>query len=214
MPNDGWNADYFDDEFDEPDPWDFDSSTYEQRKYRRQNRVVESHVGSPDSILEIGCAEGVHSELLLERFPDADLHGIDISEAAVERARERTDTDRATFFAGEASAYLDSLDEEFDVVVWSETIYYMGDTMSVPEFHRFLDVVAGLLAPDGVLCMANIVDQDEGPEAPLTEAPILDAYKTLLAARLDRVHEARYTESKPEDDAEHTYEVLGYVPSA
>ncbi|WP_241768005.1 hypothetical protein [Haloferax sp. ATB1] len=75
-------------------------------------------------------------------------------------------------------------------------------------------MAAGLPAPDGVLCMANIVDQDEGPEAPLTEAPILDAYKTLLAARLDRVHEARYTESKPEDDAEHTYEVLGYVPSA
>ncbi len=68
-------------------------------------------------------------------------------------------------------------------------------------------MVTGLIALDGVPYMANIVDQDEGLEASLTETLILDAYRTFLAADWTGSMGAR-TGSKPEDDAEHTYEVL------
>lgn len=209
MPSNKWDTEYFENEFDEADPWDFESSDYEQKKYTRQIRVLDEHVGGVDSILELGCAEGVHSELLLEAFPDAKLTGIDISSKAIGRARDRLATNRASFVAGNIAEEVAELDQSFDAIVWSETIYYIGDSISTTEMYSLISTVADLLDTGGVLCLANIIEQEDTPETALTREPVLESYRQMIAAELHRVHHAEYTETKAGD--KHTYQIWVYT---
>ena len=97
---------------------------------------------------------------------------------------------------------------EFDAVVWSETIYYLGDTTSVPEMYDLITTVADQLADGGVLCLANIVGQEDVPEAPLTRAPVIKAYQGMLESVLDQVHDVEYTGMK--EGSEFTYRIWGF----
>lgn len=210
MTDDRWTGEFFDEKYAEADPWDFETSRYEQTKYRRQLRTIHDHVPEPDSILEIGCAEGVFTEMLLSRFETATVTGVDISEQAVERARDRVDDHRATFVAGDAIEYLGRVGDTYDVIVWSETIYYMGDRMSVRAVYEYVEAVAERLDPGGVLCMANIVDQPEGEEAPLTRRPVQECYHKMLAHVLNPVHRSNHIERKTGVDEPLEYEIWGF----
>lgn len=206
---DHWES-YFDERFEEPDPWDYEGSTYEQRKYRQQISVLDDHLESPSRILEIGCSEGVHSALLLEAFSEAELLGISLSEQEVKRARERIDDERATFVAANAVDYLPDLDGTFDAVVWSETIYYIGDTVSVPEMCELIGTVFDRLKPGGVLVSANIVGQEDTEESRLTRPAILNAYREFMAGFSSSVHYSSHIERKASSGNEHKYEIWGY----
>ncbi|HUV02366.1 MAG TPA: class I SAM-dependent methyltransferase [Desulfobacteria bacterium] len=75
-----WGKEYFDEKFEREDPWEFFTSDYEQRKYRRQIDVIKDHIsGSLNAILEVGCAEGVHTRMLAKVFPYVEITGLDIS---------------------------------------------------------------------------------------------------------------------------------------
>lgn len=199
---------YFNEEFTEPDPWNYETATYEQEKYERQIRTIRDYRPSPRSILELGCAEGIHSSMLLEAFPEATLTGVDISERAVERARDRVVTDRASFTVANIAEHVPTIDRRFDVVVWSETMYYLGYTLGTADMYDLVIDVANLLNPNGVLCSANIIDHDTGLESALTRRPIIRAYQEMFDAELRRVHDAEYTEYK--SDRKHTYWIWGY----
>lgn len=206
---DHWES-YFDERFEDPDPWDYEGSAYEQRKYRQQVSVLDDHLESPSRILEIGCSEGVHSALLLEAFPEAELLGISLSEREVERARERVNDERATFVAANAADYLLDLDDTFDAVVWSETIYYIGDTASVPDMYDLVGTVFDRLEPGGVLVSANIVGQEDTEESRLTRPAILNAYRNFMAASGSSVHYSSHIERKASSGNTHEYEIWGY----
>lgn len=51
------------------------------------------HVGSPERILQIECGEGEGALFLAREFPSARVRGVDRSEDAVRRARERVGLD-------------------------------------------------------------------------------------------------------------------------
>lgn len=67
----------------------------EQDRLVRQARFVEQHVheGLPlrraRRLVEIGCGVGAQTEILLRRWPDLHVTGVDASAANLERARER-----------------------------------------------------------------------------------------------------------------------------
>lgn len=205
-------TEYLEAKYERPDPWDFESSAYERRKYRRQLQLIADRVSDPARILELGCAEGVHTEMLAERFPDAAVTGVDIVEQAIDRARERLSDERVTFRVGDARSVVSELDPGFDVIVCSETIYYLGADATVPELFQFCKRLAELLTPDGLVCMANIRSQTDSRESPLNRAPVLEAYHRLLTGPLQEVHRARYREAKREGDSPYTYEVWGFEP--
>jgi len=84
--NKDWSKEYFEKEFEKPDPWKFFSSDYEQTKYRRQINFIKDRKSNPERILEIGCAEGAHTKMMVQEFPNTEIIGIDISETAIRRA--------------------------------------------------------------------------------------------------------------------------------
>lgn len=69
----------------------------EQERLRKQSRFTEHTVykdinlSSVKNLLEVGCGVGAQSEILLRRFPDLKLTGIDRSEKQLMAARESLD---------------------------------------------------------------------------------------------------------------------------
>ena len=69
-------------------------SSIEQDRLRRQARFAEHTIyqnvnfSSTKRVLEVGCGVGAQSEILLRRFPDIHLTGIDLSDQQLNAAKE------------------------------------------------------------------------------------------------------------------------------
>lgn len=105
------------------DPWHMNSDT-ERVRFVETARIVRETFGEVGSLLEIGCGEGHQSEHFAGVCKD--LHGLDVSKLAVERARKRLP--RATFYVGDLheQPWAGETDK-FDLVVACEVLYYMSD---------------------------------------------------------------------------------------
>jgi SAM-dependent methyltransferase len=101
------------------DPYGIETSGWEMLQYRRTLQALgERHFCSA---LEVGCGEGVLSEMLAPRC--GQLLALDISEVAVDRARRRT--------SGQAGVSVEqrTLPEEmprgrFDLILCRDVLYY------------------------------------------------------------------------------------------
>ncbi|WP_062016662.1 trans-aconitate 2-methyltransferase [Aureimonas sp. AU4] len=103
-------------------------------------------------ILDLGCGPGNSTELLAERFPDADITGIDTSEAMLRAARERLP--RCRFERGDIA----SVDGEglFDLVYANASLQWvLGHETLIPRLLR-------LVAPGGLFA-AQIPDNLADP---------------------------------------------------
>lgn len=112
--------DYFEQMFaGNPDPWDFETSTYESAKF--DTSVAALAQRRYRRALEVGCANGVLTQRLAPQC--AALVAIDVSETALVRARNRN---RAfTQIAFSAMTFpRDTPDGHFDLIVLSEVVYY------------------------------------------------------------------------------------------
>lgn len=134
------------------DPWNY-ASDYEQTKYTHTLSLIP--VGPIKRGLEIGCAEG-HFTLQLAPFV-SELVACDVSTTALDRAAKRCEA-----FPDIDFRYLDIVEDPiegpFDLIVCSETLYY------IPQ-DRLRDVAAKIvdaLAPGGHLLTAhpNVVYDD------------------------------------------------------
>jgi len=73
-------------------------SKKEQDRLRQQARFSEYSVykdinySSTQNLLEVGCGVGAQSEILLRRFPDLHLQGIDLNEKQLEAAKSHLST--------------------------------------------------------------------------------------------------------------------------
>ena len=99
------------------DPWDY-GSDYEQRKYDDTLALIPENV---DSAIEIGCAEGRFTVRLAHRA--GRLAAIDISQVALDRARERCALLQDVEFL-RLDVFSEPVPGEADLVVCSEMLYY------------------------------------------------------------------------------------------
>lgn len=120
-PND--NFDRLDLAYTIEDPWNMDSPT-EIARFEGTNRIIEREFGTLGSLLEIGCGEG-HQTRHLAKLA-GQVHGIDVSAKAIERASERLPDVR---FAEADLAHQPWGNEKhrFDLVTACEVLYYMSD---------------------------------------------------------------------------------------
>jgi len=121
---------YWEAVFAREDPWDYESA-YEQRKYRH---TLEMIPGDPfPEVLELGCAEGVFTQMLAEKAEN--VLAVDISERALERAKKRCASAANVRFQQHDIA--NGLpDGAFDLIVCSEVLYYLRDAAAVAAIAR------------------------------------------------------------------------------
>jgi ubiquinone/menaquinone biosynthesis C-methylase UbiE len=89
----------------------------------REAAYIKQHVTPDDRILDVGCGIGS----LEERFTDYDIVGIDISEAMVRTARQRTST---PFLVGDART-LPVRTDAVDAVVFVATLEFISEIDAV-----------------------------------------------------------------------------------
>jgi SAM-dependent methyltransferase len=87
----------------------------------------------PARVLDLGTGTGSAATLVAQRFPEADVVGVDLAEAMVEEARRKLPAElegRVRFEQGDASA-LDFRDGAFDLVTLANAIPFFDELARV-----------------------------------------------------------------------------------
>ncbi len=145
----------------DPDPWKFETSAYEAGKYAATIAALPRE--RYRQALEVGCSIGVLTESLAARCDR--LMGIDIAEAAVERARTRLRhlanvrlACRA--FPGEVQQHAPP--DGYDLIVLSEVLYYLD----APALMRAVRVTRSVASPGADILLVHWLGPT--PDYPLT----------------------------------------------
>ena len=134
-------------EFAAPDPWDYATSAREQAGFRHQTAVLDRvrRDRALGDVLEVGCAEGFFTEVLATRCER--LLAVDLSPAALERARRRRDWSGAVEFA-QWDLRGDPLPGTFDMIVVAGVLEYFYRPSLL---NRARDKLVGGLREGGLL---------------------------------------------------------------
>lgn len=125
-----------------------------------------ANVPAPPRVLDLGTGTGVVAMALAERYPEAEVVGVDLSRGMIDEARRKLTPElagRVRFEVGDASA-LAFPDGAFELVVLSNMI-------------PFFDELARVVAPGGTL----VLSFSRGAETPIYVAP--DRLQRELGAR-------------------------------
>lgn len=93
-----------------------------------------------EHVLEIGCGQGVGTQIILEQFGAAHVTAIDLDPAMIDRARERLRDhgDKVSLRTGDAE-HIDAPDDSFDAVFDFGIIHHIPNwRASIEEVHRVL----------------------------------------------------------------------------
>jgi ubiquinone/menaquinone biosynthesis C-methylase UbiE len=154
--------------------------TWETRIGPHHLRALElalEDVPPPRRILDLGTGTGVVAIALAERYPEAQVTGIDLSRGMIEEAGRKLQPElaaRVAFEVGDAAA-LDCPDGGFDLVVLSNMI-------------PFFDELARIVASGGIL----VLSFSRGAETPIYVPP------ERLREELDRRGFAEFAEFSAE----------------
>jgi SAM-dependent methyltransferase len=165
---------FFEDLWKRCDTWELESSEFEQTKYERQIAILQGRRYA--RVLEIGCGAGSFTRRL---SPIADrVVALDISATAIAKAHDANmEGDNVDFRVANIMDYNLHTAEPWELVVMSETIYYLG------WLYPFFDI--GWLAAElfratregGRLLMANTC---AGVEDHLLSPWIIRTYRDLF----------------------------------
>jgi ubiquinone/menaquinone biosynthesis C-methylase UbiE len=140
--------------------FDWIAAGWEEGRSPEHGAVVEAALARLDSeprrILDLGTGTGIAARLLADRYPAAEVVGVDLSREMVEEARKRVPDslrDRVRFEVADASA-LPFGDGEFDLVVLLNMI-------------PFFDELARVTASGGAIVFAS----SYGAETPIYVPP-------------------------------------------
>ena len=101
------------------DPWNFSSSKYEKKRF---NIILEFvNMVKPQSILELGCAEGHLTRPLFSIC--SDLTAVEISETAIQRAGQMVCGPK--FISGDLTKI--KFTKFFSIILATEVLYYLKE---------------------------------------------------------------------------------------
>ena len=143
-----FNQAYFESKFRNLDPWRIAEREYERQKYRETLDLLKGI--SPNTVLEVGCAEGLFSEMLARHV--GALISIDISERALQRARLRCAMQPNVSFL-KLDILRDPLPKRFDLVVCSEVLCYVETQQALVGVCR---KIADAVEPAGRVVLVNM----------------------------------------------------------
>lgn len=130
----------------DPDPWKFASSDYERDKYA----ATVAALPQPRfrRCFEVGCSIGVLTRQLAARCDE--VVGTDVAENALAQARERC-ADLPGVRIARMVAPGEWPDGRFDLVLFSEVLYYLG----IPGIHEAARKTLDSLEAAGTVVLVN-----------------------------------------------------------
>ncbi|NLJ31277.1 MAG: methyltransferase domain-containing protein [Clostridiales bacterium] len=108
---------------------------------------------NPKKILDIGCGPGNSSKVLAQRYPDADILGIDNSPAMIEAAKIQHPDIR--FMQCDANRDLRTMDRDFDIIFSNACIQW------IPDHDTLLKNMMCLLKPGGIIAIQTPMNYQE-----------------------------------------------------
>jgi trans-aconitate 2-methyltransferase len=134
---------------------------------------------SPRHVVDLGCGPGNSTELLIKRFPGAEIAGVDSSQDMLQQARVRLP--HCTFVEGDLSTWMPEPDTD---LLFGNAVFHW-----VPDHPKVLARLLGSLPPGGVLAV-QMPDNTSEPALLLMER---------VAKSLAQPCPARAELPKPED---------------
>lgn len=114
-----------------------------QRMLAARDLLARVPLSSAGIVYDLGCGPGTTTELLARRFPGARLTGLDMSEAMLDCARERTA--HARFLRQDIAGF--TPDATPDLIFANSALHF------VPDHDELFPRLAAMLAPGGTLAV-------------------------------------------------------------
>ncbi|MCB0346030.1 MAG: methyltransferase domain-containing protein [Bdellovibrionales bacterium] len=103
----------------------------------------------PTRILDVGCGTGILTSRLVDRFPDAEIVAVDISDEMIDQAQLRSFADKVEWVVSDVLKFDDR--QRFDLVTSSSTIQWV-----LPHSELF-EHLYNLISPGGRLFFSMMV---------------------------------------------------------
>ena len=123
-----------------------------QRTQPSRDLAARIPLEQPRKIIDIGCGPGNSTEVLRQRFPQADILGVDSSPEMIRAAAQAHPEMR--FQLCDAGTELGTLDRDFDVVFSNACIQW------IPNHPKLLREMMQLLRPGGILIFEHSKKMD------------------------------------------------------
>jgi len=165
---------FFDDLWARGDPWELEASDFERERYARLIAMLDQSKYA--RILEIGCGAGAFSRLLAPMAQQ--LIALDVSSRAIAAARAAQGSiNHVEFRAANVMDYDPKAEGPWDLIVMSETIYYLGWLYSFFDVAWLASELFAATRTGGELLLANT--QGDALE-PLLRPSIIRTYHNLF----------------------------------
>lgn len=127
---------------------------------------------------DLGCGPGNSTELLVERFPDADVVGTDNSQAMIDAARKRVP--QARFALSDIASWQPHAHEADGKARAPQLIYANAALQWVPAHETLLPRLLEALAPGGVLAVQMPDNRDEPTHRLMREVAALPEFADAI----------------------------------
>ncbi len=146
----------------------------DQRTRPARDLLAQVPLADAAFVVDLGCGPGNSTELLAERFPKAELLGLDTSPAMLDAARKRLP--KARFEQADASTF--TLERPADLIFANAVLQW------VPDHETVLPRLLSLLAPGGVLAVQMPDNLEEPSHAAMRETAMSGPWAEKLAPAL------------------------------
>ncbi len=146
-------------------------------------------------ILDIGCGAGATSFAFAAAFPDAEITGLDLSDALVAAAQARVEgRTNVTFIAGDASSWTPAGDTPFDLIVSRHGVMFFEDPVAAfthlrglaPRGRLLFSCFRAAAENDWMTAMLGII-QRHAPDTLAAPPPAAGPFSLADPARIEAV---------------------------